>query len=62
MGLDLPGIGFPLGLSSFPPPAPLPYMMDSQRKEGKNTLKPAACDSSLLYLHLLLERQKYSQC
>lgn len=56
MDLDLPEIGSPLGLSSFPLPAPLPYMTDLQRKEGKNTLKPAACDSSLLYLHLLLER------
>lgn len=55
MGLDLLGTGSPPGLSSFSAPAPLPHMMDSQRKEGKKnpTLKPAACDSSLLYLHLL---------
>lgn len=60
--LGLLGTRSPPGLSSFSPPAPLPYMMDLQRKEGKkNTLKPAACDSSLLYLHLLLERRKYSQ-
>lgn len=56
MDLGLVGTGSPLGLSSFSPSAPLPHMMDLQRKDGKKTLKPAACDSSLLYLHILLER------
>lgn len=56
MDFGLVGTGSPLGLSSFSPSAPLPHMMDLHRKDGKKTLKPAACDSSLLYLHILLER------
>lgn len=57
MGLDLLETGSRSGLSSFSAPAPLLHMMDSQRKEGgKKSLKPVACDSFLLYLHLLLER------
>lgn len=63
MGLDLLGTGSPSGLSSFFPASPSPPHdgFTEKGEEKKNTLKPAACDSSLLYLHLLLERRKYSQ-